>query len=63
MISYRLPERICLTIDEAIAASGVSRRQLYREMDRGALKFSFIARRRRIIVDDLREFLRSGRRD
>jgi hypothetical protein len=32
-------------------------------MDRGTLRFSYIAGRRRIIVDDLKEWLRSGASD
>ena len=61
MLSYRLPERLCYTIEEAVAASGVSRRSIYRAMDDQALKFSFIAGRRRIMCSDLVEWLKSGR--
>jgi excisionase family DNA binding protein len=61
MLSYRLPERLCYTIEEAVQASGVSRRSIYRAMDSRALPFSLIAGRRRIMCSDLVEWLRSGR--
>jgi hypothetical protein len=52
---------MCYVIDEAIHASGVSRRELYRAMASGKLKYSFVAGRRRIFPKDLEEFLRGGR--
>lgn len=54
------PEKLAYVLDEAVHASGVSRRSLYRAMDEGKLKFSFVAGRRRILPEDLRLYLRGG---
>jgi excisionase family DNA binding protein len=58
---YNWPDKIAFVLDEAAHASGVSRRELYRAMAAGKLKFSFVAGRRRIFPKDLEEFLRGGR--
>jgi excisionase family DNA binding protein len=60
-MTYTWPDKLALVIDEAVHASGVSRRELYRAMAAGKLKFSFIAGRRRIFPEDLKEWLRGGR--
>jgi helix-turn-helix protein len=54
------PEKLAFTIDEAIHASGISRRSLYRAMGEGKLTFSFVAGRRRIFPEALRTYLRGG---
>jgi predicted site-specific integrase-resolvase len=59
-MTYTWPDRLAYVIDEAVHASGISRRELYRAMSDGRLKFSFVAGRRRIFPDDLKKFLRGG---
>ena len=60
-MTYTWPDKLAYVLDEAVHASGISRRELYRAMSDGRLKFSFVAGRRRIFPDDLRNFLRGGR--
>ncbi len=52
------PEKIAFTFDEAVFASGVSRRALQYAIKDGRLKSYFAAGRRRIFPKDLEEFLR-----
>jgi hypothetical protein len=49
-----------MTFDEAVMASGVSRRALQYAIKDGRLKSHFAAGRRRIFVRDLEDFLRGG---
>jgi excisionase family DNA binding protein len=50
-------QKIAFTIDEAIAAAGVSRRTLYASMAKGELPFAFVAGRRRIAPERLRAWI------
>jgi hypothetical protein len=55
---YPFPARIALTVEEAMFASGVSRRALFRAMSEKRLRSSFVCGRRRINPDDLAAFMR-----
>jgi hypothetical protein len=52
------PARIAYTLDEAVFASGISKRQLYRALETGQLRAAFVAGRRRIVPADLELYLR-----
>jgi hypothetical protein len=55
---YPFPTRIALTVEEAMFASGVSRRALFRAMSEKRLRSSFVCGRRRIDPADLAAFMR-----
>lgn len=57
-IAMTWPARISYTIDEAVFAAGVSKRQLYRALETGQLRAAFVAGRRRIAPADLELYLR-----
>ncbi len=52
------PARIAYTIDEAVFASGISKRQIYRALERGELRAAWVAGRRRIAPVDLERYMR-----
>ena len=52
------PARIAYTIDEAVFAAGISKRQLYRALERGELRAAWVAGRRRISPSDLEAYVR-----
>jgi hypothetical protein len=52
------PKRIAFTVDEAMFASGLSRRSLTRAMESGQLPSAFVMGRRRISPDALERFMR-----
>ena len=54
------PEKLCYVIDEAVAASGVSRRKVYEAMQKGELRYTTVGGRRRIFPADLMAWLRRG---
>jgi hypothetical protein len=54
------PQKIAYTFDEAVLASGVSRRALQYAIRDGRLKSYFAAGRRRIFPKDLEDYLRGG---
>lgn len=55
---YPFPTRIALTVEEAMFASGISRRALFRALSEERLRSSFVCGRRRINPDDLGAFMR-----
>ena len=55
------PERIAVSIDEAAAITGVSRRSIYRAMDGGELAFAIVAGRRRILTAALQSWIAGER--
>lgn len=54
------PAKIAYTLDEAVMASGISRRSLQAAISAGTLRSSFSVGRRRIFPADLEQFLRGG---
>ncbi len=46
-------ERISCSINEAVAATGISRSKLYVLMDEGKIHYADVGKRRRIIVSSL----------
>jgi excisionase family DNA binding protein len=53
-----IPPKVCYTIKEAVAATGLSRPTLYRAMAAGDLRYSQVGTRRRFLPEHLREFLK-----
>jgi predicted DNA-binding transcriptional regulator AlpA len=51
-------ERLALRINDAVAASGLSRSTLYKKMTDGTLPSRVIAGRRLILPEDLRRLLK-----
>jgi hypothetical protein len=52
------PPKVAYTLDEAMFASGISRRQLFRAIERGELRAAWVAGRRRIVPADLELYVR-----
>jgi excisionase family DNA binding protein len=53
-----VPPKVCYTIKEAVAATGLSRPTLYRAMAAGDLRYSQVGTRRRFLPEHLQEFLK-----
>jgi excisionase family DNA binding protein len=53
-----VPLKVCYTIKEAVAATGLSRPTLYRAMAAGDLCYSQVGTRRRFLPEHLHEFLK-----
>jgi excisionase family DNA binding protein len=49
--------RIAHSIEEATILSGISRRQIYKDLESGKLRAAFVAGRRRIMHSDLELYL------
>jgi hypothetical protein len=49
--------RIAYSIEEATIFSGISRRQIYKDLEIGKLRAAFVAGRRRIMHSDLELYL------
>ncbi len=58
---HQFPPRIAYVVEEAMFASGLSRRALFKAMEDGRLRSYFSAGRRRIFPEDLETFLKGER--
>lgn len=57
MLAATWHPRIAHSIEEATILSGISRRQLYKDLKSGKLRAAFVAGRRRIMHSDLELYL------
>ena len=48
-----------LTMQEVVSATGISEKQLRREMERGKLASRLLCGRRRFLVEDVQDFLKA----
>ncbi|HKQ06792.1 MAG TPA: helix-turn-helix domain-containing protein [Blastocatellia bacterium] len=53
-----LPLKVCYSVDDAVAATGLSRATLYRSMAAGDLSYSQVGTRRRFLPEHLTAFLK-----
>jgi excisionase family DNA binding protein len=59
-IEFRPGGRLALRVNDAVAASGLSRSSLYKLMSEGKLTAVKVAGRRLILVEELHRLLKAG---
>jgi excisionase family DNA binding protein len=59
-VEFRPGGRLALRVNDAVAASGLSRSTLYKLMSEGKLQSVKVAGRRLIMIEDLHGLLRAG---